>query len=173
MIPPVHAGDMKPLLVLAILLLATCPLPAQNPPPVEARQFDFWLGDWEVFTPDGKKAGENHIEKISAGWGLLENWTGAGGGIGKSLNTWMADRRQWRQFWVGNGEVLELTGGLNARGEMVLTGTTTTASGGTQLELITWTPDADGTVRQHWQQSTDGGGTWTTVFNGLYRKKTR
>ena len=26
----------------------------------------------------------------------------------------------------------------------------------------------DGTVRQHWGQSTDGGATWTTAFDGLY-----
>lgn len=165
---------MKPRVVLAALLLAVRPLSAQTPPlPAEAGQFDFWIGDWEVFAPDGKKAGENRIEKISAGWGLLENWTGASGGIGKSLNTWMPDRKQWRQFWVGNGEALELTGGLNDRGEMVLAGVTPTAAGGTQLERITWISNADGTVRQHWQQSADGGVTWTTAFEGLYRRKTR
>ena len=25
------------------------------PPPPEARQFDFWIGHWEVFTPDGRQ----------------------------------------------------------------------------------------------------------------------
>jgi hypothetical protein len=166
---------MKSFLVFAGSLLAAGLLGAQSSPkpPPEARQFDFWIGDWEVTQPDGKKAGENRIESISAGWGLLENWNGAGGGVGKSLNTWLPDRKQWRQFWVGNGEALELTGGLNGQGEMVLTGMTSTASGATQLERITWTPRADGSVRQHWQQSVDGGATWTTAFDGLYRKKTR
>ncbi len=163
---------MKPFLALAVLLLVGVPLGAQTPPP-EAGQFDFWVGDWRVFSPDGKIAGENQIEKIGAGWGLLENWTGAGGGTGKSLNTWLPDRKQWRQFWVGNGGALELTGGLDAHGAMVLTGTTATAAGGAQLERITWTPNPDGTVRQIWQQSADGGATWTTAFDGLYRKKTR
>jgi hypothetical protein len=161
---------------LAGLLLVGGTLGAQSgpPPPPEARQFDFWLGDWDVTQPDGKNAGRNHIEKIGAGWGLLENWTGAGGGgVGKSLNTWLPDRKQWRQFWVGNGGALELIGGLNDRGEMVLAGTTATPAGGTQLERITWTPNADGTVRQHWQQSADGGVTWTTAFDGLYRRSPR
>ena len=40
-----------------------------------------------------------------------------------------------------------------------------------RIERITWTPNADGTVRQHWEQSTDGGKTWTTAFDGLYRRK--
>src|SRR5690242_2142593 len=119
---------MKSFLVFAGSLLAAGLLGAQSSPkpPLEARQFDFWIGDWEVTQPDGKKAGENRIESISAGWGLLENWNGAGGGVGKSLNTWLSDRKQWRQFWVGNGEALELTGGLNGQGEMVLTGMTST-----------------------------------------------
>ena len=166
---------MRLFLALLALLVAGNSLGAQAspPPPPEAGQFDFWIGDWEVFSPAGKKAGENHIEKISAGWGLLENWTGAGGGIGKSLNTWLPERKQWRQFWVGNGEAFELTGGLNERREMVLTGTTPTPAGGTQTERITWTPNADGTVRQHWQQSADGGATWTTAFDGRYRRKAR
>ncbi len=166
---------MKSFLLLAVLLVAQASLRAQSapPPPTETKQFDFWVGDWTVTTPDGKPAGENRIEKIGAGWGLLENWTGAGGGVGKSLNTWLPEKKQWRQFWVGNGGALELAGGLNERGEMVLTGATPTASGGVQVERITWTPNADGTVRQRWEQSTDGGATWTTAFDGLYRRKAR
>lgn len=161
-------------LVMIGAILAASPLRAQNTPPVppvEARQFDFWLGDWNVFTPDGKKAGENRIEKISAGWGLLENWTSAGGGDGKSLNTWRPQQRQWQQFWVGTGGALELTGRLDAAGRMVLTGRQTNGRGEPVINRITWTPNADGTVRQLWEQSKDEEQTWMTVFDGLYKRK--
>lgn len=144
---------------------------AQVAPPPEAAQFDFWIGEWQVAQPDGRPAGGSRIEKIAGGWGLLENWTGAGGVTGKSLNTWLPATRQWRQFWVGADGALELSGGLDAAGNMVLTGRSATPSGGTTLERITWSPRADGTVRQHWEQSTDGGRTWTTAFDGLYRRK--
>ena len=50
-----------------------------------SRQFDFWAGHWRV-TENGKPAGENRIEPILDGCALLENWTGAQGGSGKSLN---------------------------------------------------------------------------------------
>lgn len=164
---------MRRYVILVALLFAPGLLGARTPPlPAEAAQFDFWVGEWEVFSPDGKKAGENRIEKIGADWGLLENWTGAGGGTGKSLNTWLPEKQEWRQFWVGNGGALELTGGLNRRGEMVLSGATS-AGGAKTIERITWTPNPDGSVRQHWQQSTDGGATWSTAFDGLYRKKPR
>jgi len=33
----------------------------------EYRQFDFWIGDWEVQLPDGKPAGTNRISRILDG----------------------------------------------------------------------------------------------------------
>jgi hypothetical protein len=163
---------MKTSLCLLLLLAAGLSAqPAPPPLPPEARQFDFWLGDWEVFAPNGQKAGDNRIESMAGGWGLLENWTGVSGYTGKSLNTWFPDKRQWQQFWIGVGGALELSGGLNAKGEMVLGGRTTAIDGKETLQRITWTPHPDGTVRQHWEQSADGGTTWTTAFDGIYRRK--
>lgn len=165
---------MKTAVACCTLFLAAVNLAAQTPPPaplpLEARQFDFWLGDWEVTNPAGKRAGTNRIESIAGGAGLLENWTGASGYAGKSLNAWNAGRKQWQQFWVGSdGGVLELNGGL-VDGRMVLTGAHE-VRGKHVVEKITWTPNSDGTVRQHWEQSADGGKTWMTAFDGLYRKK--
>ncbi len=164
---------MKILPLLALLGLMS-PLSAQpaRPPalPSEARQFDFWLGDWEVTSPDGKTAGTSRIERVAGGAGLLENWSGAGGFMGKSLNTYQAEKKAWRQFWVGSdGGVLELAGGI-VQGRMVLAGEQA-GPGGRIAQRITWTPNAGGTVRQLWEQSSDGGKTWTTVFDGLYRPR--
>jgi hypothetical protein len=163
---------MKAIAVLVALLLVSL-LSAQTPPapPPESRQFDFWIGDWEVFSSDGKKQGENRIERMADGWGLLENWTAANGTTGKSLNTWTPRTKRWQQFWVSAGGALELAGGLNDKGEMVLEGRFTRRDGQEQVNRITWTPNPDDTVRQHWQSSSDGGATWTTSFDGLYRKR--
>lgn len=172
-IHPYPSPAMKSSACFALCLLAAG-LSAQSAPPApppEARQFDFWIGDWEVFAPDGRKAGDNRIEPIAGGWGLLEHWTGAGGYTGRSLNTWFPAKGLWQQFWVGLGGALELSGGLNAQGEMVLRGKSTSAAGQETLQRITWTPNPDGTVRQHWEQSGDGGATWTTAFDGLYRRR--
>lgn len=162
-----------PARLLGLLLLMTLNSSAQTPPPAlppESRQFDFWLGEWDVTNPAGKLAGTNKIESIAARAGLLENWTGATGFTGRSLNAWNAAKKQWQQYWVGSGGgVLELSGGL-VNGRMVLTGDHE-VNGARRLERITWTPNPDGTVRQHWEQSTDGGKTWTTAFDGLYRRR--
>ena len=42
-----------------------------------------------------------------------------------------------------------------------------------QVNEITWTPNADGSVRQHWRVSPDGGATWTTSFDGKYVRAKR
>ncbi len=145
--------------------------PATPPPlPSESRQFDFWIGEWDVTTPDGKPAGSSKIELIANRAGLLENWSGKGGYTGKSLNAYNAAKKQWQQYWVGTGGgVLELAGGLVA-GSMVLVGEHE-VTGKPLVEKITWTPNPDGSVRQHWEQSADGGKTWTDAFDGLYRRK--
>jgi hypothetical protein len=132
----------------------------------EHRQFDFWIGDWRVTTPDGKHAGDNRIERVLDGCALHENWQGASGGRGFSYNAWDRDRKLWHQTWVDRqGTLLLLEGGLQ-NGAMVLSGTQ-----GKALNRITWTPNKDGSVRQHWETSADGGKTWQTAFDGLYRRK--
>ena len=45
------------------------PLPCRQD---EFRQFDFWLGMWEVSTPDGTVAGTNEITSEENGCLILE-----------------------------------------------------------------------------------------------------
>ena len=133
----------------------------------EHAQFDFWVGDWRVTTPDGKHAGDNRIEKVLEGCALHESWRGAKGGLGFSYSAYDASRRVWHQTWVDkDGSVLLLDGGWQD-GRMVLGG----AAGATQ-NRISWEPRQDGSVRQLWESSTDQGKTWKTEFDGLYRRKT-
>lgn len=143
------------------------PKPCSSP---EHRQFDFWVGDWDV-TVGGKQAGTNSIQLILGDCVLLENWAGNGGVSGKSLNIYDSAKGKWQQTWVDSGgSVLELYGGFND-GAMRLTGETTGKDGRKTIERITWHPIDKDHVRQHWEQSRDGGKTWSTAFDGLYTRK--
>ncbi|MDI1320797.1 MAG: hypothetical protein PSW75_11495, partial [bacterium] len=53
----------------ALLGLASSALAQSTPPPLppESHQFDFWIGEWNVTTPDGKPAGLSKIESVSSG----------------------------------------------------------------------------------------------------------
>ena len=135
-----------------------------------SHQFDFWIGEWEVMA-GGKLAGTNSIQPILDGCVLQENWKGSRGSAGSSLNHFDPSTGKWHQFWVWrNGTTLKLSGEFKG-GKMILEGETKGQDGKTILNRITWYDNPDGTVRQHWQQSTDRGKTWTDSFDGLYRKK--
>jgi hypothetical protein len=137
----------------------------------EHRQFDFWAGDWDVRRADGKLAGRNIITREHGGCVLLERYTAAGGYTGSSLNIYDARRKRWHQTWTDNtGQLLELNGEFRD-GKMILGGETLDAQGKPTRERITWTPRPDGTVRQLWEQSTDGGATWTVAFDGIYSRR--
>lgn len=159
----------KRLLLLLACLIAT-PVVAQPPARCEApefRQFDFWIGEWTVRNADGALLGHNTITRIANGCGLLEDWTGAQGGVGMSINAF--DGTQWTQRWVGAGVVLWIVGGLDEDGAMVMTATEPRATArGEVIDRITWTPLDDGRVLQAWDISTDGGTEWTRTFAGYY-----
>ena len=157
--------------VSAVALAAPALPPACTAP--EHRQFDFWIGDWEVTTPDGEFAGTNRITRELGDCVLHEHWAGSRGGFGESFNAWDARTRRWHQTWVDDrGTLLVLEGGREGE-SMVLVGShpDTAAAAGTGLERITWTPMSDGVVRQLWESSKDGGKSWTTAFDGRYRKR--
>jgi hypothetical protein len=136
----------------------------------EHRQFDFWIGEWEVTTPNGAPAGRNRIESILDGCALRESWTGAKGGSGNSYNAYDRQSGRWHQTWVDNGGlVLRLDGAL-VEGKMVLSGESRDSSGARVLNRITWQQTAPGAVRQLWETSRDGGRTWSVAFDGRYRK---
>lgn len=133
------------------------------------KAFDFWLGEWQVRTPDGKLAGSNRIEREYGGCVLHERYTTGKGYSGESLNIYDANRKVWHQTWVdSDGMLLLLEGGLK-NGKMVLEGQTTGADGSISQHRISWTPNADGSVRQFWE-TTDAKGQWVVAFDGLYTR---
>ena len=142
--------------------------PCENKP--EHRQFDFWAGTWEVFMKNGTKAGDNVITIKERGCVLEEVWTSVSGGTGRSLNFYDAGSGKWVQQWVSSaGLLINIAGGLDEEGSMVLTGTSFyTTSGKTNPFRGKWTLLDDGRVRQYFEESYDGGETWTPWFEGFY-----
>lgn len=147
----------------------------QGPPTCSAeehRQFDFWLGTWDVFDPDGRQVGMNEITMELNGCVLHEHWQSLGGPHrGNSYNIYDRTTGRWHQTWVDNsGLLLQLDGGL-VDGNMVLEGETLNPEGDRILNRITWSREEEGTVRQLWEMSEDGGESWTVAFDGRYVKR--
>lgn len=135
------------------------------------KQFDFWIGEWNVVDQDGRTAGRNSIIKDHNGCVLIERWTSVKGGTGMSMNHFDPLSQQWKQHWVGLGLILEMSGGLQSE-SMVLEGKLQyLAESKVTLLRGTWTPLPDGRVRQHFVESTDEGKTWTDWFDGYYSRR--
>ena len=136
------------------------------------RAFDFWVGEWDVHLADGTVAGTNSIEAVERGCMLIERWRSAGGGTGTSINYLDKATGEWVQVWnAAGGSQIHIRGGMTGDG-MLLVGTLHSVATGTTLPFRgLWTLLDDGRVRQFFEQSTDGGETWSPWFEGFYTRK--
>jgi hypothetical protein len=95
------------------------------------RQFDFWVGRWDVFS-GANLVGTNEVKSRVDGCVVEENWTSASLGRGRSLNAYDAATGTWSQFWVGSGgcqfSVILMEGGF-ANGSMTMQGSRTQPEG--------------------------------------------
>ena len=158
----------------ALAQSAAAPLP--GPPPgctgPEHRQFDFWVGRWDVYrTGTETRVGASLIESLSRGCLIRETWMPANAPGGSSLNHYDRGERRWHQSWYdGANAHVEFAGGL-AGGKMVLTGFWPHASGPNTHGLIrmSYSREAAGAVRQYGEISTDHGLSWRPFFDLTYR----
>ncbi len=140
----------------------------------ENRQFDFWLGEWNVETTQGGvPAGKSKIELILGDCVVQENWQSDGNPYsGKSYNTYNAALNRWEQYWVDNsaGNIF-FYGGLKDGAMDYWTEEIPQTSGPPlkrHLQFFKLGPDK---VRQFSQGSTDGGKTWTPEYDFTYIRK--
>jgi hypothetical protein len=139
----------------------------------EARQFDFWIGEWDCFNPDGRKDGTSVIERFAGGCGILENWTDIFGGTGKSINFYDPADGKWFQYWIGQNGIPVRFAGTYSGGVMRYENAQSLPDGSKTITHLTFTElDAD-TVRQLSERSTDGGKTWTVNYNYKYVRRSK
>lgn len=160
---------------LLLAITAGAQKPCSKP---EFRQFDFWIGEWEAFGKNEKKAGDSKISVILDSCVILEEWTSANAqqGLiysGKSFNSYNAATRQWQQTWTDNtGNTTEFLRGEGSHGKIVYYADKVTGPGGkTFMRRLTFTKISDDRVRQFGERSDDDGNTWITEYDLDYRRK--
>ncbi|PTX41611.1 hypothetical protein C8P64_3109 [Christiangramia gaetbulicola] len=134
-------------------------------------QFDFWIGDWEVFNENGDKVGENLVIKLEDNCILNENWKAENGSSGKSYNYYDPSDKTWNQLWISNfGNILKLKGKAE-NNKMILKSEVQKGKKGEYYNQITWTKNQDGSITQHWQILDAQENFLSDAFKGVYRKK--
>lgn len=165
---------LRTALVVGILLLGTGFAAAPAPPPLctasEYRQFDFFVGDWDVYDvgrPDSIVA-RNRVAPMLGGCALREVYQQGDGLRGESFSLYDATRRVWHQSWVTNrGELLLLEGQL-AGDRMVLLAPETGPNGSSSLVRGTWWQEG-AAVRLRAERSHDAGRSWTMLYDIVFR----
>jgi hypothetical protein len=162
--------------LLALAVLASeAPAQAPSPPACtgpEHRQFDFWVGHWDVYpTSKDNLVAHSLIEKLYGDCVVRENWMPLKGTPGGSLNHYDRDGGQWHQTWVDASNARVEFDGKLVDGNMVLQGFWKGANGPGKDGLVRMTYSKEGSaVRQFGEISTDGGLTWKPFFDFTYRK---
>jgi hypothetical protein len=132
-------------------------------------QFDFWVGDWEVFE-FGTEAKDAHVkvERILDGCVLHEIYEGVDGTRGESFSIYDSSRKLWHQTWMTNrGRLLMIEGNLKD-GALVLVGSDLTPQGKERRVRGVWKP-VKGGVRETAVTSLDGGKSWQPWFDLIFR----
>jgi len=173
--------------IAAALLLFLAPLAqAQQatsaPPPkpcssAEARQFDFWVGEWDANWPAGGGSpagkGTNHVVQKLDGCVTEESFDGGDSMPlrGMSVSTYVPRTGKWKQTWVDNqGAYLDFVGEFKA-GEMVLAREAVTPKGVKLQQRMVWKNIKAESFDWSWEQSTDEGKTWQVIWPIRYTRR--
>jgi hypothetical protein len=138
----------------------------------EYSQFDFWVGNWEVYNKKGEKVGENAILKMQDNCVIQENWVSKGQ-TGTSYNFYNKLDQSWNQVYIDSfGTVLELKGSL-INNEMVLESKKikSTKADFHYFNRITWSKQENGDVRQKWEIIGEDNKVIQVAFDGIYKRK--
>lgn len=167
---------------IALALAALINVQATPPPTIDCSDadhsaFDFWIGTWDVSPTGTETVVARSVISESAGSCAIEEdyrQTIGPGGVatdyrGASLSVFdTAGGGVWRQFYVDSGGVVTAFEGRSVDGAMQLDAPGRRAG---VTQRMTIAPQADGSVRQWGQTSTDGGQTWTSGgYDFTYRR---
>ena len=137
----------------------------------ETRQFDFWIGEWDL-TWDGG-GGTNVIRAILDDHVIEEQFRSNDGSLeGMSVSVWSPQLGQWQQTWVDSqGSYIALSGGWDGQ-QMVLLAQRPAAAGPVQLRMVFYNIARD-QLDWRWERSTDRGQGWSLQWQIHYQRKAK
>ena len=177
--------------ILALSLQAPAALPPAPKPfdcsGSEYRQFDFWVGTWDVVpnpassvppaSPATSSQGppaSNVVERAHDGCVLVENWDDRSGSTGRSLNIYDRASRRWHQTWVDSSGGLHEYWGELVDGRMLFMGQVplpaNAAFQGRRTVRLSFTPMGPDKVRQL-SESLKSDGTWSVNYDLIYTRR--
>lgn len=146
----------------------------------EARQFDFWIGEWELTWPGGQGGtpeglqgrGVNVIRPILEGCVIEENFSTADGSfVGKSWSVYNPKKDSWQQTWVDKTGNYLLFSGEFKDGKMTLRTAPYQRDGKQFISRMVFENITENSLEWKWQRTEDNGETWTDLWDIHYIRK--
>ncbi len=135
------------------------------------RDFDFAIGNWEMFDTDGRKVGEQVYVKREQGCLITEEWTTVSGGTGHGMTFVDPKTGLWRQVYVSPKGYIDYSGGIDENGAMVLEGVIYPTDGSPSAPIRgIWTKQDDGTIKEEFLIFNSKTNTWGTFYLGIAHK---
>jgi hypothetical protein len=135
----------------------------------------FWVGDWEVVDSTGAQYATQRVRSVLEACAITAEWASGGGYKGMALFAFDVRTGEWRQMYAANQvpspASVELRKsdssyrGLGVRFILLLDPT----AGEQKRSRVTIMPLSDHRAMQLFEDSSDGGKTWHTVFKAEHR----
>lgn len=135
------------------------------------KQFNFWVGEWEVLDTNSNVIGHNSILKKENNCLIHENWKSTKGFTGESFNYFDSSDSTWNQLWIGQqGNILKLKGKYNDNLKSMVLSDKHSNPNGNIINEITWTKTEKGNVIQTWKTFNTLEKKEQIIFKGIYQR---
>jgi hypothetical protein len=135
----------------------------------------FWVGEWEVLDSIGTHYATQRVRKAVDACAITVEWTGRVGDKGLGLSAFDGRTGEWRQVYVSN-QVPSPSGVQLRKSDPTYGGPGVRfiplidpAGGTLARSRVTIMPSGDRRVLQLFEDSSDGGKTWHTLFKADHR----
>lgn len=140
----------------------------------ENRQFDFWLGEWDVSNA-GMTAlvAESSITLADQGCVILEYWRPFQGASGHSINGYDAIAKEWKQTWIdATGRITPYAGTVQD-GTLFMDDRSNPSPPGVQFKRrrMNFRPIDANTVRQWGEGWDEAKQAWVVTWDLTYRRR--
>jgi hypothetical protein len=135
------------------------------------KQFDFWIGNWNVYNAKNNLIGKNKVVKMNNACAIQENWSSeTSPSKGTSYNYYNATDKSWNQIWIDNAGGSLVLKGFYKNNKMVLKSKLIRGKKGEYYNQITWFKNSDGSVTQLWELLDINNTSFNEIFRGTYKK---
>jgi len=160
------------MLILAALPAMAAPAPTPCGSNSDARQLDYWLGDWSVGTPGAPNTGHSKVFLSLDKCLLTESWgSDTSNHQGENAMAYNPDDKTWHGLFVDNRGRVHLLKGRVAPGSAEFQGASRDESGNANLTKVKIVRVNRDNVEQIWQKSSDNGASWSTDVRMQYSRK--